>query len=364
MLSWFSRRGMPDSLWPHGLHRTPGSSILPYLLEFAQIQVPWVGDALSPSHPLPPLSPSPDYYTIFHLFSHSAGNDWVSDPVREGRRQRQTPTSFALLYLEAKETEISLELKQSVVSIPKESGKISPFSVQRDSGWLTTRVCLGLSQFGGKIPWKPTQSWANWKLISHLGRSGPCWEGMMSRQLCGVDWMDLGLRCKLERLPYGWWWTECPSPRERGWDLCHQSELSSTLLARLLTLNLLTDTNIFSFTSFLVLVYLIHVGLNLSLLSSSCFKPEFCKEPIIGFGGFFIQLSLTQRNNPFILIVIIYSQFCFCHLFKCFFLCFLIACFLVCFVRIGCFSVFSFMMLDFIVICRANRLLILLIATS
>ena len=128
-------------------------------------------------------------------------------------------------------------------------------------------------------------------------------------------------------------------------------------------MNLLTDTNIFSFTSFLVLVYLIRVSLNLSLISSSCFKPEFYKEPIVGFGGFFIQLSpLTQRNNPFILIVIIYSQFCFCHLFKCFFL---IACFLVCFVRIGfCFSVFSFMMLDFIVICRANSLLILLIATS
>ena len=58
----------------------------------------------------------------------------MSDPVREGRRQRQTPASFALLSLEAKETEISLELRQSVVSIPKESGKISLFSVQRDSG--------------------------------------------------------------------------------------------------------------------------------------------------------------------------------------------------------------------------------------
>ena len=50
--------------------------------------------------------------------------------MREGRRQ----TSFALLYLEAKETEISLELKQFMVSLPKESGRISPFSVQRDSG--------------------------------------------------------------------------------------------------------------------------------------------------------------------------------------------------------------------------------------
>ena len=185
MLPLFSRQVVPDSLWPHGLQRMPGSSLHPCLLEFAQIHVLWVGDAISPSHPLPPLSPSPDDYTIFHLFSHSARNDWVSDPMREGRRQ----TSFALLYLEAKETEISLELKQFVVSLPKESGRISPFSVQRDSGWLTTLVCLGLSQFGGKIPWKLAQSWANWKLISHLaGRSGPCWEGVMSRQLCEVDY--------------------------------------------------------------------------------------------------------------------------------------------------------------------------------
>ena len=36
----------------------PGSSVLCYLQEFAQINVPWVGDALQPSHPLRPSSPS------------------------------------------------------------------------------------------------------------------------------------------------------------------------------------------------------------------------------------------------------------------------------------------------------------------
>ena len=36
---------------------TPGSPVLHYLLEFAQIHVCWVGDAIYPSHPLPSTSP-------------------------------------------------------------------------------------------------------------------------------------------------------------------------------------------------------------------------------------------------------------------------------------------------------------------
>ena len=36
---------------------TPGFSILPYLLEFAQTHVHWVDDAIQPSHPLSPPSP-------------------------------------------------------------------------------------------------------------------------------------------------------------------------------------------------------------------------------------------------------------------------------------------------------------------
>ena len=35
----------------------PGSSVFHYLLEFAQIHVHWVGDAIQPSHPLPLSSP-------------------------------------------------------------------------------------------------------------------------------------------------------------------------------------------------------------------------------------------------------------------------------------------------------------------
>ena len=35
----------------------PASSVLLYFPEFAQIHVHWVGDAIQPSHPLPPSSP-------------------------------------------------------------------------------------------------------------------------------------------------------------------------------------------------------------------------------------------------------------------------------------------------------------------
>ena len=41
---------------------TPGSSVLHYLLEFAQIHVRLVGDAIQPSHPL--LSPSPPAFIL------------------------------------------------------------------------------------------------------------------------------------------------------------------------------------------------------------------------------------------------------------------------------------------------------------
>ena len=40
------------------VYSTPGSSVLHCLLEFAQTQVHWVGDAIQPSHPLSPPSSS------------------------------------------------------------------------------------------------------------------------------------------------------------------------------------------------------------------------------------------------------------------------------------------------------------------
>ena len=51
----------------------PGSSVLHYLLEFAQIHVHWISDAIWPFHPLPPLllpSVFPSYLLRMLLFSH------------------------------------------------------------------------------------------------------------------------------------------------------------------------------------------------------------------------------------------------------------------------------------------------------
>ena len=53
----FSRWVMSDSLWPHGLHSTPGFPVLHYLPGFAQTHVHWVGDAIQPPHPLLPSFP-------------------------------------------------------------------------------------------------------------------------------------------------------------------------------------------------------------------------------------------------------------------------------------------------------------------
>ena len=47
---------MSNSLRLHGLQHTR-LFFLDYLLEFAQIHFHWVGDAIQPSRPLPPLSP-------------------------------------------------------------------------------------------------------------------------------------------------------------------------------------------------------------------------------------------------------------------------------------------------------------------
>ena len=54
----------------------PGSSVLHYLLEFAQTHVHWVNDAIQPSHPLlPPLSfcpqslPASGFFPMSRLFA-------------------------------------------------------------------------------------------------------------------------------------------------------------------------------------------------------------------------------------------------------------------------------------------------------
>ena len=51
----------------------PGSPVLHYVLEFAQIHVHWVSDAIQPPHPLPPASPFTfNLSSIRAFFSESA----------------------------------------------------------------------------------------------------------------------------------------------------------------------------------------------------------------------------------------------------------------------------------------------------
>ena len=51
---------------------TPGFSDLHHLPKFAQLQVHWVGDAMQPSHPLSPPSPS-----ALNLSQHQGLSQWV-----------------------------------------------------------------------------------------------------------------------------------------------------------------------------------------------------------------------------------------------------------------------------------------------
>ena len=57
-MSLFSNQVVSDSLRPHGL-RQARPPVPPYLLGFAQVHVHWLTDAIQPSHPLSPSSPSP-----------------------------------------------------------------------------------------------------------------------------------------------------------------------------------------------------------------------------------------------------------------------------------------------------------------
>ena len=52
---------------------TPGCHVLHYLLEFAQVHVHWVGDAIQPSYPLPPTCPP-----ALNLYHHQSLFQWVS----------------------------------------------------------------------------------------------------------------------------------------------------------------------------------------------------------------------------------------------------------------------------------------------
>ena len=60
------------TLWDPMECSTPGSSVLHYLPEFAQVHVHWVGDAIKPSHPLPPPYPLPSIFPSIRVFSNES----------------------------------------------------------------------------------------------------------------------------------------------------------------------------------------------------------------------------------------------------------------------------------------------------
>ena len=60
---------MSSSLWFHGMQQT-SLPVPHYLLDFAQVHVYWVGDAIQPSHPLLPSSPLPSIFPSIRVFSN------------------------------------------------------------------------------------------------------------------------------------------------------------------------------------------------------------------------------------------------------------------------------------------------------
>ena len=51
---------------------TPGSSVLHYLLEYAQTHIHWVGDTIQPSHLLWPPYPLPSVFPRIRVFSNES----------------------------------------------------------------------------------------------------------------------------------------------------------------------------------------------------------------------------------------------------------------------------------------------------
>ena len=68
----------------------PGYRVLHYLLEFAHTHVHWVSDAIQPSHPLPPPSPS-----AFILSQHQGLFQWVGCSPQIARVLQHQYQSFS-----------------------------------------------------------------------------------------------------------------------------------------------------------------------------------------------------------------------------------------------------------------------------
>ena len=71
----------------------PGYPVLHYFLEFAQTHVPWVGDAIQPSHPLwPPSAPALD------LSHHQGFFQWVGSSHQVAKVLELEHQSFQWLF--------------------------------------------------------------------------------------------------------------------------------------------------------------------------------------------------------------------------------------------------------------------------
>ena len=57
MICWYLGTNLCLTLCNPMVYSTPGLSVRCCLLEIAQVHVRWIGDAIQPSHPLPPSSP-------------------------------------------------------------------------------------------------------------------------------------------------------------------------------------------------------------------------------------------------------------------------------------------------------------------
>ena len=65
------------TLWDHIDCRKPGFPVSHHLPEFAQVHVHWISDAIQPSYPLLPTSPS-----AFNLSQHQGRFQWVSSSIQ------------------------------------------------------------------------------------------------------------------------------------------------------------------------------------------------------------------------------------------------------------------------------------------
>ena len=79
---------------------TPVFPVLHYLPKFAQTPVHWVGDAIQPSHPLPPLSPFAfslsQHQSLFHCQLLASGGQGIGTSASESVRPMNIQSWFPL----------------------------------------------------------------------------------------------------------------------------------------------------------------------------------------------------------------------------------------------------------------------------